>query len=819
MLSNNKHNFFTAFCMLFISVFAQAQTPSPLNLQQVGHLPIYTHGENNGANGGLVANDVTGFVKNGVEYAVVGYFKGTSVISLANPAAPVEVAFFPAQNGGGNDWRDIEYWGGFAYVSQEGEGTGVHIIDLRTCPNNITARWWIPNVPNGAGTASPTSTHSIWQENGYLYLNGSGANVNGTIIYDVNTTPGTPIYKGKTVDGYVHDSFSRNDTLYTSNINAGYFKMYNIADKTNPIAIGAPVTTPFAFTHNTWTSNSGTHLFTTDEKANALVGAYNISDKNNVSLVGTFQRYTAKGNGSIPHNVYTVANDFVVLANYTEGVTIIDGSRPDNMVEVGNYDTHPAAIAGTPFEGVWACYPYAPSGLIYAADINEGFYTLQPTYQRACWLEGNVTDCVGNPISDVTVTILQNTTGVAGTTSKTTGVFKTGYALPGSYTVTFAKTGYPTITRTVTLATNVVTPLNVQLISPTAFTLAGTSKDAATAAALGNVKIVMSNASGSTTATTDANGVLSLPCFNGGTFNVLVGKWGYKTKAYNNMALANGTPLNVTLDKGYEDPFAMDLGWNVAGGNCTLGHGVWIRVAPDNITSGGTQITPALDNQSDLGTECYLTGSGGGQPGADDLDLCSTYITSPAMNLTTMTDPHIKFDYWFQSLINSGATPDDKFWVVLSNGTQTDTVFTSTTPAGVWRLNQDIRIRDFQTPTANTTCSFRVVDKGVAHWVKAAVDNFSVYNLVATESALALNANLTAQPNPFGESLQIRYKLDNTAAATLHIYNVLGQAQKSIALPTQEGSVSIGSDLPVGIYQIRIEQNGQFTTAQQIVKM
>jgi choice-of-anchor B domain-containing protein len=804
---------------ILLPIFAQAQTPSPLNMTQIGHLPIYTHGENNGANGGLVANDVTGFVKDGVEYAVVGFFKGTSIISLANPAAPVEIAFFPAQNGTGNDWRDIEYWGGFAYVSQEGEGTGIHIIDLRTCPNNITARWWVPAVPNGATTANCNSTHSVWQENGYLFLNGSSAGVNGTIIYDVNTTPGFPIYKGKTTNGYVHDSFSRNDTLYTSNINDGVFRMYNIADKTNPIPIGVPTITPFVFTHNAWTSNSGTHLFTTDEKANAPVAAYNISDKNNVVEVGQFVRYTARGNGSISHNVYTVANNFIVTANYTEGVTIIDGSRPDNMVEVGNFDTHPAAIAGTPFEGVWGCYPYAPSGAIYAADINEGFYVFQPTYQRACWLEGSVTDCVGNPLSDVTVTILQNATGIAGTISKTTGVYKTGYALPGAYTVTFAKAGYPTVTRTVTLSTNVVTPLSVQLLSPTAFTLAGTSKDATTAAPIGNVKVVLTNATGSTEATTDANGVLNLPCFNGGTFSVLAGKWGYRTKAYAAVTLASGTPLAITLDKGYEDPFAMDLGWQVAGGNCTQGHGVWIRVAPDNITTGGTQITPAADNATDIGNLCYLTGSGGGQPGADDLDLCSTYFNSPNMDLSTMSDPHIKFDYWFQSLASSGATPDDKFWVVLSNGMRTDTVFTSTTPAGVWHLGQDIRIRDFQTPTATMTCSFRVVDKGVNHWVKSAIDAFSVYNYVNTTADVALSANITTQPNPFGENTTVRYRLESNAPAVLYLYNILGQAQTSIVLSNSEGSINIGADLPKGIYELQIEQNGQRTTAQKIVKM
>jgi hypothetical protein len=117
------------------------------------------------------------------------------------------------------------------------------------------------------------------------------------------------------------------------------------------------------------------------------------------------------------------------------------------------------------------------------------------------------------------------------------------------------------------------------------------------------------------------------------------------------------------------------------------------------------------------------------------------------------------------------------------------------------------------------TCSFRVVDKGVNHWVKAAVDNFSVYNFVATDDITALNATISTQPNPFSESTTIRYHLENTAPATLYIYNVLGQAQKTVQITNQEGNISISNDLPKGIYQVQIMQNGQRSNAQQIVKM
>jgi hypothetical protein len=272
--------------------------------------------------------------------------------------------------------------------------------------------------------------------------------------------------------------------------------------------------------------------------------------------------------------------------------------------------------------------------------------------------------------------------------------------------------------------------------------------------------------------------------------------------------------------KGYEDPFALDFGWTT-GGSCGIGHGVFIRVDPDNITSGGVQITPFVDDQTDIGTQCMLTGSGGGQPGTDDLDGCDAMVISPLFDLTSSNDPHIKFDYWFQSLAQNGATPDDKFWVILNNGIEIDTVFSTPTPAAVWHNDIDLRIKDFQQPTANMRITYRAIDRGVNHWVKAAVDNFRVYEFVGTQAQTTANIGFATQPNPFGNNTTLQYHLDETLGntATLHIYNSLGQEVQTTALPQSIGTLQIGENLPSGAYMVRIAQNGKMSVAQRIVKM
>ncbi len=810
---------------LICSLAAIIAQPS---LTVTGHLPLYNHGENNGQNGGLVANDVSGFVKNGIEYAVVGFFKGTSIISLANPAAPVEVLFVPAFNTTGNTWRDVEIWNGFAYLSQEGEGGGVLIINLANIGTATppTYRWWVPSVTIGGQTTNLTSTHSIWMDNGYMYLNGSNT-LNGTLIFDVNTTPGIPIFKGATPCGgnnnYVHDSFSRNDTLYTSNIYAGVFRMYDIHDKTNPIQVGTQTNTPTNFTHNTWTTHNGTYLFTTDEREDAPVGIYNIHDKNNVQEVGTWARYSTLGSGVVFHNVYTLANNYMAIASYTDGVTIVDVTYPDNVVEISNFDTHPAPITNTSFEGVWAVYPYAPSGAIYVGDINEGFYVMQPTYQRACWLVGNVTDCTGSPMTGVTVTIKANGVGVAGNTSQITGLYKTGYALPGSYTVTFEKAGLPTITRTVTLTSGVQTTLNVQMVAANSFTASGVSKNAATNAPIAGVKVILSNSNGATEVTSDANGLFHFNCITAGTYDILAGKWGYKVKSLPAQSItATTTNLNIALEAGYEDPFAMDFNWTV-NGTCLQGHGVWIRTLPDNINVNNIQFTPAADDPNDIGDLCFTTGTGGGTtPGADDLDLCNTQITSPVMDLSGSTDAQIKFDYWFQDVRTQGSNflPDDKFWVIANNGLRTDTIFSTTTPDGAWVFDQTVNLATFQTPTANTTITFLVADRGNPHWVKAALDNFRVTKIVATQNGKTDFANIAVQPNPFANSTIIRYNLNDLGTdAQLSIYNVLGELVEIQKITAQNGQVEVGNNLEQGIYFVRLSANGKFSESQKILKI
>ena len=92
----------------------------------------------------------------------------------------------------------------------------------------------------------------------------------------------------------------------------------------------------------------------------------------------------------------------------------------------------------------------------------QTFYIFSPTYVRACYLEGIITDSItGLPISGATVEI-QPLTIIK--TSDFAGEYRTGFADSGIYVVSYSKTNYNTKQINAELHNGVLTTLNVQLV-------------------------------------------------------------------------------------------------------------------------------------------------------------------------------------------------------------------------------------------------------------------------------------------------------------------------------------------------------------------
>jgi choice-of-anchor B domain-containing protein len=298
--------------------------------------------------------------RDGRRFALTGTSLGTSIVEVTDPRAPRNVGFVP---GATSQWREIRTFGEYVYVTTEAQH-GLDIISMRN-----------PDRPEKVQTWSRTfrSAHSLWIDTarGLLFANGTNGRTGGLRVLDLSN-PEDPEEVGAWTGFYVHDSFTRGNTLYAAAINDGFLA---ILDATNPGDI-FEVTRFFTggrFTHNAWTTRDGRYLFTTDERQGRPLEGW---DLQNPLAPRKVTEYIAAPN-SIPHNVL-VDGDRLLVAHYTEGVHLLDVRNPERPVVLGSYDTFTGTCTGS-FCGCWGAYIFPGSNLVVASDMQGGLFVLEYT--------------------------------------------------------------------------------------------------------------------------------------------------------------------------------------------------------------------------------------------------------------------------------------------------------------------------------------------------------------------------------------------------------------------------------------------------------
>jgi choice-of-anchor B domain-containing protein len=417
---------------------------------------------------GMTGANICGYAKNGREYALVGNYQGMAIVDVTNPTMPT---IFQQVMGKPSAWREIKVYKNYAYVTTEADSSGLQIVDLTslglTTPMPTTTTTYRGGDGNLAYIRRIHALH-IDEDKGFAYLFGGVSYIttatgstptNGeAIVVDIKTDPLNPRYVGKSVGGYVHDGYVRGDTLFSGNIYAGIFSIVDFRDKTNPITINTQ-RTPTAFNHNSWLSDDSKTLFTTDENQGSYLGAYDVSNPRDIKFLDKIR--TIAGQNAIVHNTHII-NDFAVTSWYTEGVTIVDAHRPQNLVQVAQYDTYGGT--GTGFAGCWGVYPYLPSGNLITSNYTDTMYVLTPQYVRACYLEGTATNArTGATLSGVLVKINSSDMDKKAE-SNGQGIYGTGQVTAGTVSVTYSKDGYVSKTLTgIVLVNGKVTVQNVAL--------------------------------------------------------------------------------------------------------------------------------------------------------------------------------------------------------------------------------------------------------------------------------------------------------------------------------------------------------------------
>lgn len=757
--------------------------------------------------GQTVANMCGWASPDGKEYALVGASKGLIIVDVTNPDVPQQIVQIPGPD---DFWKEIKTYSHYAYVVTEG-GSGVQIVDLSALPSSTLPSKYYRG--DGAIANQLNTIHSLHIDvtKGYLYAYGSNLFNGGAVVLDLNQDPWNPTYVGKFDQlGYIHDGYVDNDTLYAAHINAGIFSIVNMANKTAPVLINTQ-STPTLFTHNTWLSEDRKTIFTTDENSSSFLGSYDVSDPTDIQFLDKMQ--TNPGSGSIIHNTH-IRGNYAITSWYTEGVNIIDVTRPQNLVETGKYDTYPQGSGGS-FEGCWGVYPYLPSGNLVVGNISPAeLWMLTPNYQRACYLEGNVTDAsTGAPISGAQILFTGNNTSTK--QSGPGGKYGIGQVTPGLATVQVSKFGYLPATAQVNLISGEVVTQNFSLEVAPLLNIGGIVRRASDGTPIPGAQISVLSPDVQYDLVADANGSFSVQNVTGGLYDVVAGAWGYRYEVQN-LTISSNQQLVLELNEGYQDDFVFDYGWEASGSSAT---GKWERTADPLEVNVSVVVAPGDDVTGDIGFSCFVTGNSTGEVDQDDVESGTSILTSPIMDLSNYLNPRITGKVWCLSA-NITQQFVDSIKVYISNGVQEKLAWKRKGDQLDWQ-DLSFDVTDFVTLTNEMRIKIVCFDNpnsAIFDTYEAAFDQFNVVDQPLSVNELEQLPSLSASPNPFATQTTIQYQ-NPYRDARMQVFDLAGTLKAEYQLSEQEGAQAIGEQLPAGVYLVRLSFAGGQSSPVKIIKM
>jgi choice-of-anchor B domain-containing protein len=785
--------------LLFLFLLRLSAVAQNSNVVLLGNVPFP----------GQTLASVCGYAAGGKEYALCCASKGLTIVDVSNPSNPIQILQIPGVQ---STWREVAVYRNFAYVVTEGSGGALQIVDLTNLPAaNLSVHSY---TGDGAISGQLSTAHTLQVDTTRktLYLYGSNLANGGTLALDIAPDPYNPVYVGSLSTYYIHGGFADNDTMYAANIYQGFFSVIDFRNKSAPILLQTQPS-PSSFTHSTWLSDNRKILFVTDEATGAPLSSFDISDLQNIREMDEFR--SNPGSGSIPHNIH-IRNGWAVTSWYRDGLVIVDAHRPQNLVEVGNYDTYPSG-SGSGMDGAWEAYPYLPSANILVSNVNEGLFILAPQYLRACYLEGNVVDSLCNtPIHNAIISI--DSTQVY-KNSDLDGTYHTGYFLPGSYNVRFSKPGYTTkIIQHVLLAAGNISNLQIQLVPVGIGTFSSVIRDQITLKPLAGACVQLQGAQ-NYLFYTDSAGKLDACNVESGSYTISITKWGYRSKCLSNQSLnALSTNLTLELVSGYYDDCSGPTGWKVQGSSSTS----WLYRSPLATYDSITQASPSDGLTEACIKKAYVTNRAGGDAWLNDVDNGYTTLTTPAFDLTHYTNPLLIYDSWFYNGGFKNGPPNDSLCVFLDNGKTTILLETNTSATGSngsWNRKY-IQLTGQIQKTPNMHLSLRISDYPPDNIVEGGLRYFEIKDsLMLSVKPVLLDNHFTAYPNPFSKDLFVSYNIEGMGEnLVFEIFDLEGKLVCRQPANEPGGLLKINVDLDSGMYFLRLRTKTWISRPVKVIK-
>ena len=802
----------------------------------------------------------------GREYAVIGVGSGTAIYNVSDPVHPVNVGLIP---GPSSIWREIKSYREWIYIVTEGTGPGEGLQIVRMSD---------PDHPLlvAAYTTGFTHSHTVAVDTSRALLVCNGTRDSAGVATGMHilslASPESPqelshwpVTAAAVPDSqYSHDCVIAGNRLYSASIYSGIVRLFDLADAANPLLF-KEWTYPGAFSHNAWPDDSGRWLYVTDERVSEPLKIFDLQDPTQPLLFNTITCNPA----AIVHNAHVRGGE-LYLANYTEGVRVLDIADPGHPAEFAYADSYDG-ISGD-FSGVWEVCPYLPSGTVVASDRNSGLYlySVRRDYglvrvelaamgiRRASAPEGTA---YPGAIGGATV---YRDGGADSVVTTADGVVVLALD-PGVHSLHVKAFGYPDTTVSVTASVGSRDTVEIALVAKPLTRVAGTLRDAFNDQPLVDAEVNLAYTSQHQH--TDTNGAYAFDGLPSDQYRIEARAPGYVPVVLTRVCAPDSVRQDFQLKPApWRDDLETDTGWSTSAPTDEAIAGRWVRVDPLGTSNGLTAISlmtsapvdptrlpmpnheghgvegdpllgqsqPEDDRTPPPGTQCYVTGQGTNPADLTEADVDGgrTSLTSPRLDATGLSEPTIGFWRWFAT--NTPGDPNDWFQVLLSNddGVSWTLVSTLTGRHPHWE-EQDVRVADWVTPSDRMRVRFVAGDYSGSSIVEAAVDELTLFDgttlagggeppLVPTHFALS-----APTPNPAVGSVSLGLELPTAGELSLDVLDVQGRLVRVLHRGTMvagahvfawDGASEHGTASRAGLYFVRA-RFGAETQIERVVRL
>ena len=796
---------------------------------------------------------IWGYADQRGEYALIATGATLLVVDVTDPAHPVIASEVVSI---GADLKEVKTYKHYAYcVNQSGP---LQIVDLSDPYHAFTAGGYISDRVPGS--------HNVWiSEDGFAYLAMQGAGRGELRVLDL-ADPLRPDERGAHVEsgqgGLVscHDVYVRGDTCYASWFNGGLV-MLDVRDKDFLRRI-AHVQYPNQATHNAWPTVNGHFVCTTDERAGGHLLIWELGRRDVIQLVASYMAESA----AIIHNVH-IKGPRAYISYYTAGVRVVDLEDPYHPAEVGRYDT--SRYQGNRFGGCWSVYPYTPSGLIYASDMEEGLYLLRHSGTDEGTVHGRVM-VEGASEARLAGTEIVFVESEVRAVSDVTGFYQARLA-PGTHRVRVSRAGFVPEEAEVILGPDQVLEQSWALLArPGAVEFAaepdpprdledgrllfeadvrphGPPVTAVTlryrSGSSGGFRAIEMQKAGPESETYRAYVPAQLP----GTLvqyyfeaadedrNVV-----FVPAAAPALLLAHEIgelAWEVLLDARFESG---DEGFVVGSPDDSGAQGAWERALvaeeiPDSLLVRGVTTEPTIDALPVKRAHCMLTDPGApGQPPAEHSVVGRTTLTSPPIPLADMLEARLRFQLWYVNGI-AGSAWQDPFLVeaTTDRGATWHVLAAIRAPERGWQPVTIDLGQSLDLAAEEIQVRFVAADVISGTLLEAAVDDVRLEGTrglgagsgSGSSSGTRLVMLRQNVPNPFNPVTTISYQLQGSRQVKLTIHDAAGRLVRRLVdsrqdagdyASTWDGRDVRGFEAPSGVYFYRLDAE-DFTDSRKML--